>query len=86
MCLFLLHFVRLIFQVFDLGTPGSNVLLQFFDLVIEHKFELFQLLRLFFEFVDAFVLVADGVLSVGQVQLLGFLVRFQLVKGNNHLV
>ena len=32
------------------------------------------------------VLVADGVLSISQVQFLSLLVRFELVKCNDHLV
>ena len=43
----------------DLLLPGGDVLLQFFDLVVEHVFELFQLLRFLLKLVYLALISVD---------------------------
>ncbi len=64
MGLLLLHFVCLLFKLVDSRASRSDVSLEFFDFVVQNKLELLQLLGLFLEVVDAFVLVSDRGLSL----------------------
>ena len=50
------HFVCLLIQVLDLHFAGTNVSLEFLDLVVKNKFELFEFLYLFLEVKDAMFL------------------------------
>lgn len=73
----LVHRSSAVSQVNDLELLGGNVLPQVSDLLIEHKLELFQLLRLLLEMQDVlFSLVDDVVLDVN----LGLFLRPLLVE------
>jgi hypothetical protein len=50
------EYLDLFVHVCNLIILGLNLLFQLFDLVVQHKFELFKLLILFLEIIDAFFL------------------------------
>jgi hypothetical protein len=67
---FLFHLVGLFLEFFDLLSPRSNVCSKLFDLVVKYELEFFKLLGFLFQIVNAFVFVANGVLTFCQFQFL----------------
>lgn len=61
---FLLHLVSFLFKYSNLSFSGTNVSLEFLDLVVEHEFELLKLLRLPTKFMNLAVFVLDGVITL----------------------
>lgn len=55
-----LHLIDLFVQRGDIVFTGKDIALQLLDLIIKHELELFELLRLLFEFNNASILVFDG--------------------------
>ena len=58
-----IHLLNLLLHVRNLLLTRLNLLLQLLDLVVKHKLELFKLLVLLLEVIDASLLVADGLVS-----------------------
>jgi len=60
----LTHLISLLIQFLNLDLTGSNITLEFLNLVVEDELELFKLLGLLFEIVDSLVFIADGSLTL----------------------
>ena len=80
---FLIHFVGLGTELVNFHLAGSNVSLQFLDLVVKHKLKLLQLLSLLLERINFLLTITNlSVLNLNLVQLHLVL----LVKRINQLV
>jgi hypothetical protein len=56
----LIHFISFFLQPSDLHLAGSNVALQFLNLVVKHKLELFEFLSLLFELINLLLALTDS--------------------------
>ena len=78
-----IHLCLLLLEALDDFHTGSNTRLQFFDLVIEHEFELLKLLRLSAILVDLRLLISDSTLSLLQLVFHAFdMLLFAVGVGN----
>ena len=76
-----LHLIDLFVQRGDIVFTRKDVTLQLLDLIIKHKLELFEFLRLLFEFNNASILVFDGSSTRSQFTLLVLNLVFELKNG-----
>ena len=61
---FLLHLSSHLLKFSDFHFSGSNVSFEFFNFVIKHKLELFELLSLFLEFINTKFFISHGLFTI----------------------
>jgi len=61
---FLVHFCGLLFQSQNLLSVGLDVFLELLDFVVKNELELFQLLSLLFQLIDAKIFFAYSCLTL----------------------
>lgn len=76
-----LHLINLFVQRSDIVFTRKYITLQLLDFIIKHKLELFEFLRLLFQFDNASIFVFDGSRTRSQFTLLVLDLVFELKNG-----
>ena len=75
----LAHLVCLLVEFLNLDLSGTNISLQFLDLVVEYELELFKLLGLLLEIDDSLIFVLNGGISLRDFTLLTLNLLLEIV-------